>query len=217
MLDIFFINVGHAVELLDQFVETWCGFDAGAGGDAARRLWRSPFGGIACARRGSHRVDRFVRELLLGVTVSQISSGAHAPLLMNFLQQSPVAHFAQSVFLKSSSVKLALLQASLLFWPSPSWSNCCCTCSANVTPSRPCPGFAGHAVGMNSSAIRDARPVPTNLIGTPVTALTDSAAAAAASPSSFVMISAVELERFVERLRTEDGVLAGHRVDHQID
>ena len=60
-------------------------------------------------------------------------------------------------------------------------------------------------------------PTPMNLIGTPVTSLIDRAAPPRASPSSLVRMHAVEFERIVERLGAVDGVLAGHRVDDEID
>ena len=43
--------------------------------------------------------------------------------------------------------------------------------------------------GRNSSSRSDDSPIPTNLIGLPVTALTDSAAPPRASPSSLVSIT----------------------------
>ena len=52
------------------------------------------------------------------------------------------------------------------------------------------------------------------MMGLPVTARTESAAPPRASPSSFVRIDAVEVDRVEELLGDVDRVLAGHRVEH---
>ena len=59
--------------------------------------------------------------------------------------------------------------------------------------------------------------MPMNLMGTPVTALTDRAAPPRASPSSLVMITPSSSSASLNALRTPHGVLAGHRVDDEID
>ena len=55
------------------------------------------------------------------------------------------------------------------------------------------------------------------MIGSPVTALTDSAAPPRASPSSLVMMTPSNCDGLVELLGDVDGVLAGHRVDDEQD
>ena len=59
--------------------------------------------------------------------------------------------------------------------------------------------------------------MPTNLIGTPVIGLDRQRGAAAGVAVELGHDHAVELQRLVERLGAVDGVLAGHRVDHQVD
>ncbi len=54
--------------------------------------------------------------------------------------------------------------------------------------------------GRNSSSRSDASPIPTNLIGLPVTALTDSAAPPRASPSSLVRMTPSRLRRSLKAL-----------------
>ena len=58
-------------------------------------------------------------------------------------------------------------------------------------------------------------PSEISLIGRPVTAFTESAAPPRASPSSLVRIDAVERDPLLERLGDGDGLLAGHRVEHE--
>ncbi len=69
--------------------------------------------------------------------------------------------------------------------------------------------------GRNSSSRSIASPVPRNLIGTPVTAFTASAAPPRASPSSLVRIEAVEREPLGEAPGHVHGVAAHQRVAHQ--
>ena len=71
--------------------------------------------------------------------------------------------------------------------------------------------------GWNHSSASSFSPTDASLIGRPVTALTDSAAPPRASPSSFVRSDAVEVDALLERLRDVDGLLAGHRVEHEED
>ena len=71
--------------------------------------------------------------------------------------------------------------------------------------------------GWNSSSASSFSPHRANMIGLPVTARTESAAPPRASPSSFVRIDAVEVDRVEELLGDVDGVLAGHRVEHEQD
>ena len=70
--------------------------------------------------------------------------------------------------------------------------------------------------GWNSCSASRCSPVPMNLIGTPVTGLTDSSGPAAGVAVELGHDHAVELQRFVERLGAVDGVLAGHAVDDQV-
>jgi hypothetical protein len=70
--------------------------------------------------------------------------------------------------------------------------------------------------GRNGSSASRCSPVPMNLIGTPVTCLTDSNAPPRASPSSLVMITPSSSKALVERLGAVHRVLAGHAVHDQI-
>ena len=58
-------------------------------------------------------------------------------------------------------------------------------------------------------------PMPANLMGLPVTAVTESAAPPRASPSSFVSMTPVMSSASSKALRGVDRVLAGHGVDDQ--
>ena len=58
-------------------------------------------------------------------------------------------------------------------------------------------------------------PVEANRIGLPVTALTDSAAPPRASPSSLLITTPSNSHRLGELLGDVDGVLTGHRVEHE--
>ena len=60
-------------------------------------------------------------------------------------------------------------------------------------------------------------PTDANLIGFPVTALTERAAPPRASPSSFVRTTPSNATLLVERLRDGHGLLARHRVEHEQD
>ena len=69
--------------------------------------------------------------------------------------------------------------------------------------------------GWNSSSWSSFSPTDANMIGTPVTARTDSAAPPRASPSSFVITMPSNSHLLAERLGHVDGVLAGHGVEHE--
>ena len=71
--------------------------------------------------------------------------------------------------------------------------------------------------GWKGSMSSSFSPTPANLMGLPVTALTESAAPPRASPSSLVSITPVDAQRFVKGGGGVHGVLAGHRVHDQQD
>ena len=69
--------------------------------------------------------------------------------------------------------------------------------------------------GWNCSSASSFSPVPTNLIGTPVTSRSDSAAPPRASPSILVRITPVSGTWLLKALGDAHGFLAGHRVGDQ--
>ena len=71
--------------------------------------------------------------------------------------------------------------------------------------------------GWNHSSWSSFSPTEASLIGLPVTALTESAAPPRASPSSFVITTPSKAIRSWNASRDVDGLLAGHRVEHEQD
>ena len=121
-----------------------------------------------------------------------------------------------SSFLKSSRVNSPLRSRASCLAIS-SWSNFCWACSTSVSTS-PMPRMRpAMRSGWNSSKASRCSPVPTNLIGTPVTALTDSAAPPRASPSSLVMITPSSSSASLNALALRTASWPGHRVHHQVD
>ena len=70
--------------------------------------------------------------------------------------------------------------------------------------------------GWNSSSASRCSPVPMNLIGTPVTCLTESAAPPRASPSSLVMMTPSSSSASLNALALLTASWPGHAVDDQV-
>ena len=73
----------------------------------------------------------------------------------------------------------------------------------------------GHAIRVELLEASSFSPVDENMIGLPVTALTDRAAPPRASPSSLVITTPSKFDALGELLGDVDRVLTGHRVDDQ--
>ena len=69
--------------------------------------------------------------------------------------------------------------------------------------------------GWKTSSASSFSPVETNMIGRPVTSLTESAAPPRASPSSLVRMTPSKAIRSWKAAATVGGLLAGHRVEHE--
>ena len=69
--------------------------------------------------------------------------------------------------------------------------------------------------GKNGSSASTFSPVPTNLIGCPVTVLMESAAPPRASPSIFVRMTPVKPKPVVKFFCTLDRILPGHRIGNE--
>ena len=71
--------------------------------------------------------------------------------------------------------------------------------------------------GWNSSIMSSFSPIPTNLMGLPVTARMESAAPPRASPSSLVSMHAVDAQRLIKGGGGVHRILTGHGIHHQQD
>ena len=69
--------------------------------------------------------------------------------------------------------------------------------------------------GWKTSIASSFSPVEANMIGRPVTLFTESAAPPRASPSSLVRMTPSKSIRSWKAIATADGLLAGHRVEHE--
>ena len=103
---------------------------------------------------------------------------------------------------------MASASSSLMF----SWARSMSDSTSPMPRMRP-----ARRSGSNGSRSGSFSPVPRNLMGTPVTWRTLSAAPPRASPSILVMIRPVSADAGVEPLRHVDRLLARHGVDHQQD
>ena len=83
---------------------------------------------------------------------------------------------------------------------------------------RPCRGCGRRcARGGTPRCASSFSPTPMNLIGLPVTVLTDRAAPPRVSESNLVRITPSSSSRSLKRLGGVDRVLAGHGVEHEVD